>query len=76
MTPPLEGLIEFLMAKHRLTRERATKRAEWIVRQQAERAAAKKKKLESAQLTLPIDGAPADGEEPANRFEPTEDVPF
>lgn len=65
----MEGLIGHLMAKHRLSRERATKRAEWIVKQQAERAAAKKKKLASAQGLLPLDGADSPTEEAANNFE-------
>lgn len=75
MNSPLEGLIAHLMRTHRISREKAVKRAEWIVKNQAERAAVKKRKLEQAQLTLPIEGQ-ADTEEPTNRFEPTEDVPF
>lgn len=68
MSPPLEGLIVHLMGRHHLTRERATKKAEWIIRGQAERAKARKVKLSTAQRLLPLDGQPE--EEPANRFEP------
>jgi len=63
-----EGFVIYLMARHRCTRERAIQRAEWIAKQNAERAKARKTKLESAQLLMPLD-ADSPGEEPADRFQ-------
>lgn len=64
MTP----LAQFLKSKHGLTDQQAERRAEWIIRRKAEKAAEKKKKLEAAQLTLGLDGN-GPGEEPANKFQ-------
>lgn len=70
MTP----LAQFLKSKHGLTDQQAERRAEWIIKTKAEKAAEKRKKLESAQLLMPLDGGPT--EEPTNKFETDEDLPF
>lgn len=71
----MNGLIEHLQRTYGLTRERAESRAKFIIQKQAERAAAKKVKLASAQLTLPIEGQ-TESEEPTNKFESDEELPF
>ncbi len=69
-----DGLVSFLMSKHRMTRERAERRAEWIIEKNAVRTAARKAKLSTAQTLLPLDGLP--DEEPVSKFEQDPEIPF
>lgn len=71
----MNGLIEHLMRTHGISREKATARAEKIVREKAERAAQKKRTLEQAQKTLDLDGTGV-GEEATHKREVLEDLGF
>jgi hypothetical protein len=72
----MNGLIESLMRRNKISRLQAQVLAARIVKEKSERSAEKKRQLESAQKTLDLDGTGV-GEEPTHKREVTDpDINF